>query len=80
MFKSPMSITPLIPSLFAWGRVTWVKSQWKLSTYPGHFSVEINSLETMEKANHIQRRMLEAAARRPPDRDALAERLRDGRF
>lgn len=37
-------------------------------------------LETMEKANDIQRRMLEAAARRPPDRDALAERLRDGRF
>ena len=37
-----MSITPLTPSLFAWGRVTWVKSQWKLCAYPGHFSVEIN--------------------------------------
>nr|WP_236021292.1 hypothetical protein [Sedimentimonas flavescens] len=37
-------------------------------------------LETMEKASDIQKRMLEAAARRPADRDALAERLRDGRF
>jgi anaerobic selenocysteine-containing dehydrogenase len=26
-FSSPMSITPLTPSLFAWVRVTWVKSQ-----------------------------------------------------
>ncbi|GGG36356.1 hypothetical protein GCM10008026_16440 [Chelatococcus composti] len=37
-------------------------------------------LETTEKANDVQRRMLEAAARRPRDRDELAERLRDGRF
>jgi hypothetical protein len=37
-----MSIIPLTPSLFAWGRATWVKSQWKLRAYPGHFSVEIN--------------------------------------
>ena len=37
-------------------------------------------LETMEKANDVQRRMLEAAARRPRDRDELAERMRDGRF
>lgn len=37
-------------------------------------------LETMEKANDLQRRILEAAARRPRDRDELAERLRDGRF
>ena len=37
-------------------------------------------LETTEKANEIRRRMLEAAARRPPGRDALADRLRDGRF
>ncbi|MBD3787296.1 MAG: hypothetical protein IE922_10070 [Sphingomonadales bacterium] len=37
-------------------------------------------LETAEKANEIQRRMLEAAARRPRDRDDLAERLRDGQF
>lgn len=37
-------------------------------------------LETSEKTNDVQRRMLEAAARRPRDRNELAERLRDGRF
>ena len=37
-------------------------------------------LESTEKANDVQRRMLEAAARRPRDRNELVERLRDGRF
>jgi hypothetical protein len=37
-------------------------------------------LETTEKANDVQRRMLEAAARRSRDRNELADRLRDGRF
>jgi hypothetical protein len=37
-------------------------------------------LEHTEKANEIQRQMLDAATRRPADRDALADRLRDGRF
>ena len=37
-------------------------------------------LETMEKTNAVQRQMLEAATRRPRDRDELAERLRNGRF
>lgn len=37
-------------------------------------------LDTTEKINDVQRKMLEAAARRPRDRDELAERLRDGRF
>ena len=37
-------------------------------------------LETTEKANDVQRRMLEAAARRPRSRDDLAQRLRDGQF
>ena len=37
-------------------------------------------LSTSEKTHEIQRQMLDAAARRPPDRDALALRLRDGRF
>jgi hypothetical protein len=36
--------------------------------------------ENMEKANEIQRQMLEAAFRRPRDRDELSERLRDGEF
>ena len=37
-------------------------------------------LETTEKVNDVKRRMLEAAARRPLDRNELAERLRDGEF
>ncbi|MDD9746830.1 MULTISPECIES: hypothetical protein [Marinovum] len=37
-------------------------------------------LETTEKTNDVQRRMLEAAARRPRDRDELVDRLRDGGF
>lgn len=36
--------------------------------------------ETTEKANEIQRRMLEATARRPRDRGELVDRLRDGGF
>jgi hypothetical protein len=37
-------------------------------------------LETTEKINDVQRQMLDAAARRPRDRDELADRLRDGLF
>jgi hypothetical protein len=37
-------------------------------------------LEITEKAHDVQRQMLEAAARRPHDRNELAERMRDGRF
>ena len=37
-------------------------------------------LSTSERTYEIQRQMLEAASRRPADRDALADRLRDGRF
>jgi hypothetical protein len=37
-------------------------------------------LETTEKAIDVQRQMLGEAARRPRDRNELAERLRDGRF
>jgi hypothetical protein len=37
-------------------------------------------LETMEKTHDLQRRMLEATARRPRSRDDLAERLHNGRF
>lgn len=37
-------------------------------------------LSTSEKIHGIQRKMLDAASRRPADRDALAQRLRDGRF
>ena len=37
-------------------------------------------LDTMETINEAQRQMLDAAAHRPADRDAVVERLRDGRF
>ena len=37
-------------------------------------------LVTTEKTNDVQRRMLEAAARRPRHRDELVDRLRDGGF
>jgi hypothetical protein len=37
-------------------------------------------LATTEKANDVQRRMLEAAARRPRNRNELVDRLRDGGF
>ena len=37
-------------------------------------------LSTSEKTHEIQRQMLDAAARRPADRDALAQRMRDGGF
>jgi len=40
----------------------------------------VERLEATEKANDVQRRMLEAAARRPRDHHELAERLRDGSF
>ncbi|MGI3213221.1 hypothetical protein ACROSR_19230 [Roseovarius tibetensis] len=37
-------------------------------------------LENLERNDAIQRQMLEAAAQRPRDRDALLERLRGGEF
>ena len=37
-------------------------------------------LETTEKVNDVQRQMLGAAARRPRDRNELAQRLRGGEF
>nr|WP_230383157.1 hypothetical protein [Paracoccus shanxieyensis] len=37
-------------------------------------------LDARERNDAIHRQMLDAAARRPADRDALSDRLRDGRF
>ena len=36
--------------------------------------------DAKERNDAIHHQMLDAAAHRPPDRDALADRLRDGRF
>jgi hypothetical protein len=40
----------------------------------------LERLETWERSSDVQRKMLEAAARRPRDRGELTERLRDARF
>ena len=37
-------------------------------------------LDHLERTNAIQRQMLEAASRRPRDRDDLLDRLREGGF
>ena len=37
-------------------------------------------LDARERNDAVHRDMLDAATRRPPNRDALADRLRDGRF
>ena len=37
-------------------------------------------LSKSERTHEIQRQMLDAASRRPADRNALAQRMRDGRF
>ncbi|QRN80092.1 MAG: hypothetical protein JK586_18525 [Nocardiopsis sp. BM-2018] len=37
-------------------------------------------LDRLERHDAIHRQMLDAAARRPRSRDAVVERLRDGRF
>jgi heme A synthase len=37
-------------------------------------------LSTSERTHEIQRQMLDAASRRPADRNALSQRMRDGRF
>ena len=37
-------------------------------------------LDARERNDAIHRKLLDAAVRRPPDRDDLADRLRDGQF
>ena len=37
-------------------------------------------LSTSERTHEIQRQMLDAASRRPADRDSLAQRMRDSQF
>lgn len=37
-------------------------------------------LDRLERSNAVQRKMLEAASRRPRNRDDLLERLREGGF
>jgi hypothetical protein len=37
-------------------------------------------IQTLKEVNDVETRMLDAAANAPRDRDALAQRLRDGTF
>jgi MFS family permease len=60
--------------------VGWPLSGLMLATWGWREACLAEHLETTEKVNDVQRRMLEAAARRPRDHHELAERLRDGRF
>ena len=52
------------------------------ASYPASLCAEraAERLEARERNDAIHRQMLDAAARRPANRDALADRLRDGRF
>ena len=43
-------------------------------------SIEAEQLSKSERTHEIQRQMLDAASRRPADRDALAQRMRDSTF
>ena len=52
------------------GPVTATSASWKVA----------ERFATTEKTNEIHRQMLDAASRRPPDRDALAQRMRNGQF
>jgi len=40
----------------------------------------VKRIDQLERTHAIQRQMLEAASRRPSDRDDLLDRLRDGQF
>ncbi len=74
---SPLARAALRYGAIAFTIVLFLLSLRRAGERTGRF---IERLEATEKANEIQRRMLEAAARRPRDRDELVDRLRDGGF
>ncbi len=74
---SPWARVALRYGAIAFTIVLFLLSMRRAGERTGRF---IERLETTEKANEIQRRMLEAAASRPRDRDELVDRLRDGGF
>jgi len=76
------SATPCALRLARWGAVAlaillFLLSIRRAGERAGRMAEHI---EAMEATIDIQRRMLDAAARRPRTRDELARRLRDGRF
>ena len=65
-----------------WGAVgltvlLFLLSVWRAGERAGQMA---QRLHTMDKAKGVQRRVLEAAARRPRSHDELARRLRNGWF
>ena len=76
------SATPWILRLARWGAIALAILLFLLSIRrAGERAGRIaERIEAMEATNDIQRRMLDAAARRPRSRDELAQCLRDGRF
>lgn len=74
---SPWARVALRYGAIAFTIVLFLLSMRRAGERAGRF---IERFETTEKANEIQRRMLEAAASRPRDRDELVDRLRDGGF
>jgi hypothetical protein len=74
---SPLARAALRYGAIALSIVMFLLSIRRAGEYVGQLA---ERLEATEKANEVQRRMLEAAARRPRDRDELVERLRDGGF
>ena len=76
------SATPWALRLARWGAIALAILLFLLSIRRAgeRAGQKAERIEAMEATNDIQRRMLDAAARRPRSRDELARRLRDGRF
>ena len=74
---SPWMRTALRYGAIVLAVLLFLLSLWRSGERAGRLAERV---KTTEKANDVQRRMLEAATRRPRDRDELAERLRGGEF
>ncbi|MGY3436454.1 MULTISPECIES: hypothetical protein [unclassified Marinovum] len=77
-----IAATPGAPAALRYGAIVLAIVLFLLSVRRSGESVGrmAERLEPRERTNETQRRMLEASARRPRDRDELVNRLRDGRF
>ena len=77
-----IAVSPWVRAALRYGAIVlavllFLLSLWRSGERAGRLAERV---KTTEKANDVQRRMLEAATRRPRDRDELAERLRGGEF
>ncbi|MEO1536729.1 MAG: hypothetical protein AAFR73_03270 [Pseudomonadota bacterium] len=80
-------VASLVGSSWARTRLRYVVTAFAILLFllnlrrPGERAARLaERLDAREKANEVQRRMLEAAARRPRNREELGDRLRDGGF